>query len=257
MRSKSSQVHAFTLVELLVVVAIMALLAAVLIPSLAKARAAAVRTKCLSHARSMMHAIHAYSVDHNGTIPYGPTAPPPSPSNLYPVTGLVTSQLSLADGRPMALGLLLSRHLDNQTSILFCPGADEKVDAKRELAKVGKRQAICGYYYRHGSNTLATAQQPHDTWDDRIKLENLGKNSNGKPIRALIVDQNFLTSVPLAPFGIVNRTNHRQEWVNAAFADGHAESIQNADRKYTVNVGNFPFDGPNKILTVFERLDER
>ncbi len=245
----------FTIIELLVVITIMSLLATLLVPTFSRARATARRTLCLSNIKGVMTAVHAYASENNGAIPYGPTAPPPSPSNLYPVTGLVTSQLSLSDGRPVGLGLLLSRHLGNQPKILFCPGADQKRDARVELAKVGTRQAISGYFYRHGSNTLATIRQPHDTWDDHIVLGSLGRNSGDITIRSLVVDQNFLTAVPLESFGIVNRTNHKRRWVNTGFADGHADSRPNPAGKFTVDVGSFPFVGPNRILEVFEKLD--
>lgn len=245
----------FSLVELLVVMLVIAVLVAVAVPSLAGARRAAKRTACLSQLKATLTAVQAYASENNGRIPYGPTAPPPSPSSLYPVTGLVTSQLSLNDGRPMALGLLLAGHLGRMPQVLFCPDTDEPVDAQRELGRVGKAQAICSYYYRHGSNTLATINTPHALWDDHIALENLGRNSRGERIRALIVDQNFLTDVPLAAFGIVNRTNHRQKWVHAGFDDGHAEGRRNRDAVYTVNVGRLPFNGPNRILEVFETLD--
>lgn len=246
----------FTLVELLVVIAIVSVLAGVLVPAFGRARATARRAVCLSNIKGIMSAIHAYAGDNDDAIPYGPNAPPPSPSNLYPVTGLVTSQLSLADGRPMGLGLLLSGYLGNQPSILFCPGADQAHDAEIELAKVGSRQAISGFFYRHGSNTLATIRAPRGSWSDHIVLSRLGRNSKGEPIRALVVDQNFLTGVPLAAFGIINRTNHNREWVNAGYADGHAGATVNFDGEFTVDVGSFPFNGPNLILGVFEKLDD-
>jgi len=238
-----------------VVIAIVGVLAGILIPVVGKARFSAKRAMCLSNIKGMLSAIHAYAVDHNGSIPYGPIAPPPSPSNLYPVTGMVTSQLSLRAGEPVGLGLLLTNYLGRQPAIVFCPGTDQRRDARAELAKVGTRQAVSGYYYRHGGNTLATLRQPHDTWDDHTILESLGRNRRNQPIRALITDQNFLTGVPLAAFGIVNRTNHKRKWVHAGYADGHAEPRRNNRGRYTVDVGNFPFNGPSKILAVFERLD--
>lgn len=247
--------HGFTLIELLTSVAIIGLLAGILLPAMARARDQAHRTMCLSNLKNILNAIHAYAGENDERIPYGPTAPPPSPSNLYPVTGLVTSQLSLADGRPVALGLLLDNHLGNQPSVLFCPGTDQQHDALTELKKVGTRQAISGYFYRHGSNTLSTLRQPRGVWASHITLSRLGRNRKRQPIRALVVDQNFLTGVPLAMFGIVNRTNHEQRWVHAGYADGHAESRANTDGYYTVDVGSFPFDGPNMMLELFERLD--
>jgi len=72
MRSKK----AFTLVELLVVVGIIAVLVAILLPSLSKARAQAMTVQCQSNLRQLNVAIVAYSQDYQGNlpapIPYGP-----------------------------------------------------------------------------------------------------------------------------------------------------------------------------------------
>jgi prepilin-type N-terminal cleavage/methylation domain-containing protein len=67
---RNSKTHGFTLVELLVVVAIIALLLAILLPALTKARVAAQRVTCISNLRQTHHAYTQYSLDHrNRTIP--------------------------------------------------------------------------------------------------------------------------------------------------------------------------------------------
>src|SRR2546430_15693982 len=66
MRRRSE--HAFTLVELLVVIGIIALLISVLLPALNKARAAAQTAACLSNVRQMVIASMLQAQDHKGFI---------------------------------------------------------------------------------------------------------------------------------------------------------------------------------------------
>jgi prepilin-type N-terminal cleavage/methylation domain-containing protein/prepilin-type processing-associated H-X9-DG protein len=83
----------FTLVELLVVISIIALLMAVLLPALAKARTQAKRISCLSGLRQLVTAWMAYAENNDGKIVNGgqPPSNSPTPTEPYWCTSFNTS----------------------------------------------------------------------------------------------------------------------------------------------------------------------
>lgn len=71
----SQRIKAFTLIELLVVISIVSLLISILLPSLAKTREAAARSRCLTGVRQNVMAMHTYAADSKSLLPSSsPTA---------------------------------------------------------------------------------------------------------------------------------------------------------------------------------------
>lgn len=248
----------FTLIELLVVMAIVALLMAVLVPALASARASARKIACMSNLSQIGMAIHSYSVEYDDSIPIGPTAPPfLSPADFYPSTGAPTSLVSLRNGKPVGVGLLLAEHLSRQPKVIFCPDPDQHISADTELANVGVRQAQCSYYYRHASVTRLFDSHT-DPPLHHVALSNLGRNRNGRPVRALAIDTQFLCSSDLADFNVKPHTHHRQKLANILSCDGHVISCRNADGRFTVDLRDHGDirNAFSKILDVLEQADE-
>ena len=244
--------RAFTLIELLVVIAVIAMLLGVVVPSLRKARSQAKLVVCASNLRNVGIAIHAYAYDYDDTIPFGPEGLPMAGSQFYTATGNVTSLISLYNGAPVGLGLLLDSHLTDQPKVLFCPGADQPSDAETELSRVGKLQAQSDYYYRHASVAMLSGEPEAF----HVRLGDLGKNRNGTSIAALVMDVQFLANSSLSVFGVVTRTSHHRQAVNILLADGQVVRQDNGDGRFTVDIGGYPYDALDKILEAFERADE-
>jgi prepilin-type N-terminal cleavage/methylation domain-containing protein len=250
--SEGNSRDGFSLIELLVVIAILSLLLAILSPVLSQARHNARRAACAANLRQVGVAIHLYAQDFGDMIPFGPSGRPITGSNFYTVTGNVTSLLSLEDGAPVGLGLLLRDYLFHQPTVLFCPGADQPSEAKEQLARVGTAQAQCDYYYRHASVALLSGKP----LAFHVRLSDLGRNSKGRPIAALAADVQFLAHPSLAAFQVKTRTSHQRAASNILFAEGHVTTLSNRDDKLTVNIGTSPYDALERILDMFELADD-
>ncbi len=251
--------RAFTLVELMVVIGIISILMSLLLPALARVWESARKANCAANLEQVGLAIHTYSIDNNGRIPFGPKAPPIfGAGDFYPSTGAPTSLISLSNGAPVGLGLLLQNQLASQPKALFCPSSDDPSNADEELSHVGWQQAQCSYYYRHASvtrqfDTAALLKLPVT----HIQLANMGDNRNGRRIRALALDVQFPAPSGFGSFGINPSTHHSQKFCNILFTDGHVVSFPNDNSKYTVDLSDYvnltnAFD---TMLKVFETAD--
>jgi len=245
--------RAFTLIELLVVIAVVAILIAVLLPALASAKKSARKVACLSNLRQIGNGVISYAAENSGTIPFGPKAPPmTNPADFYPCTGSPTSLISLLNGAPVGLGLLLSTNLAGQPRVLFCPGNDQPVNAQAQLANVGVTQAQCSYLYRHGSIPASTTAAAAAAVP-QVHLAGLGSNRKGQPVGALVMDMNFLCPSSLGIWGVYPSTQHQMQYANILFVDGHAVSQPNGDMRLTTDLSS-PALWLNPMLNPFDNM---
>ena len=106
---------AFTLVELLVVIGIIAILISILLPSLNKARAAAQRAACLSNLRSIGQAFNIYAAENKQQIPLGTN------SGDYRAAYNVVAANSATDIRWPSWGPLYKARMLKEPRYLYCP----------------------------------------------------------------------------------------------------------------------------------------
>jgi prepilin-type N-terminal cleavage/methylation domain-containing protein/prepilin-type processing-associated H-X9-DG protein len=83
--------HAFTLIELLIVLGVIALLAALLFPAVSSIRRQAKVTQCASNLRQICAAMHAYAVDNKGKFP--DMTLPGTGANLWDVSHFFTQEM--------------------------------------------------------------------------------------------------------------------------------------------------------------------
>jgi prepilin-type N-terminal cleavage/methylation domain-containing protein/prepilin-type processing-associated H-X9-DG protein len=112
----------FTLLEILLVVAIIALLVSILLPSLTRAREQAKRTQCATNQKQMLTGIHMYTTAYRGQLPGSIKAFNQS------LTWLVWQNFGKSPNPPRGYvhhGLLYGSRILKDPKVFFCPSYTE------------------------------------------------------------------------------------------------------------------------------------
>jgi len=211
----------FTLVELLVVVAIIALLMSLLLPTMTRAREQSRLTVCGSNLRQLGLAVTAYAHANRDRIPRGPAVPMPySPQGW---DEWASNQLQIGALREFqGWGRIIRPEL-GEPRAFFCP-SDDTNDPIEELDRLTgdpNADAYGSYLYR----------QRDQTTDDRV--DDLGTNALGLAARALALDANSLG--PSEYY----RTNHGAREANLLYRDGHVLRKSNRSGAFNIREADF------------------
>ena len=192
--------RAFTLVEILVVVGILALLAAILLPTFALVRDKARRTSCVSNLKQIGAAMAMYQADYDGRFPY---AVDPFDKNVVH-GGFGSSEFDqLVPTLPLVNEVLLPY---SNKQVFQCAGDtgfefDEQTGQRMDAFPTCYEKFGTSYYYR---TELAALQIQEFSLRDPVKLN-------------LMFDATGLWHAG----GLLRR----EERYNTLFADGHVKSL--------------------------------
>lgn len=135
----------FTVLELMIVVAIIAIVSALLVPALSRAREQALGYQCLGNTRQLILAWHLYSDDHNGRLVYNlggdiTRKPIVNTTNLNWVNNFLTWELDSDNTNTATLTEAgLGPYANSVAQVYRCP-SDRVLSAKqREAGWTGGR----------------------------------------------------------------------------------------------------------------------
>lgn len=234
-----SKLHkAFTLVELLVVIGIIALLIGILLPTLARARDAGNSAKCLANMKQAAMAVTFYMNENRGR--YLPPYRMPERTPNYVPQGSGGGW----NGAPYFFTWLSGHYFKGDPKVWICPTESNNTafDASTRFLRLytSERDSVCSYFLNRALPKLEGNYANRSIYPDPYDHNNyftpipVGKIKN--PTKTMIYGESTMgTALTYAsvtdwtsPARI--RFEHRKRnAMSICFADGHAEQLERAD----------------------------
>ena len=223
----------FTLVELLVVIGIIALLIAILMPALGKAREQANSIKCLSNTRSLGNALVLFTQEHDGYLPK-------AWFNDGPIASQYNGSKMTWPYRNPKYGwdFLLLRYLGNNKEVFRCPNDEYGQFRGNPSDFAPDSDRIPASYRINISNQHVFGNRPDLPVDRPLYATKYSRLKH--PSQAILFFDgansqalwHHVATWEVSPLGIVSKNDRRNvAWnrhrgrCNYTFIDGHAESL--------------------------------
>lgn len=202
--------YGFTLIEMLIVIAIIAILAAILLPVLGRSRDRAKAISCVSNLKQIGTGFELYSNYYNGLIP------PADPTKQY--SGASENLLRDNTGKYRGVGLFINL-LQLQPEIFGC-NMNEKARpdmVKKAIQSDGQVQSAFMYRQNSGKDEAVEREHP-ELKTANLEIRWVAKNNL---FRGVVVDDSRYDSENAA----TNTNAHNYKEINVLKGDGHVISI--------------------------------
>ncbi|MAE62738.1 MAG: hypothetical protein CMJ18_00575 [Phycisphaeraceae bacterium] len=249
-----SRTNGFTLIELLVVISIIALLIAMLLPAIRKAKESAHRSMCLANERQSLTALIMYMNDHDGLnvpgvlgLPSGAYVPGYEANGGVNVSFPVDQFLRLHHGGDpngkVYLGALYPHYIPNPWTF-YCPSGQDP------LISGGTPYPVEAF---HIANLRDNANDFDNSWHAawchyylRIRISFGGDRSlitiNDNVQRWAISDQAHDSGANPEPWHV--------DGYNVGYYDGHARWVPDPDNRL---FNTYNLDGPDSFIYEFDQ----